>query len=454
MNTLNGLKYRTLTFLALSLCIVQISHSAWAQCPLPDPSTTIGIPSPVTFTTTLNNGYPGFPDGGSYMKVTISPSGSYAGGDYKAWCSDAAASINLNTLYPAIVIDSQFTSCPNAVHGSCVPVIIYQPDSSFTPDSCVWNEINYLINHKQGNADSVQAAIWALISPPDATALATTPNWNATDVVAMVAAALANSSFVPGPGQLRAAILYSEDDVQLVFIEIQIPCPPCAPHDIKYNFNGTQIIFQSTPGGSYVWFIGDGVVSGLPSNHKVVLHISDQSITIPAVGSSPQYVVPVPDSYITFDPSATLATTTFDSVNHLWLMTFPRSGMSGNIFYGGAAFKVPVAGLPGGIKNVDWQGTFTSDTAGLTVKWQWHAANYKNFTSDYNSIAPKPTDDTSASIYKNSDHAGTPEGTDSVSGQPWKKFVVGGGSGGGGANYTGSGSSTISFTPCGVCPTP
>jgi hypothetical protein len=88
------------------------------------------------------------------------------------------------------------------------------------------------------------------------------------------------------------------------------------------------------------------------------------------------------------------------------------------------------------------------------VKWQWHAANYKNFTSDYNSIAPKPTDDTSASIYKNSDHAGTPEGTDAVSGQPWKKFVVGGGSGGGGANYTGSGSSTISFTPCGVCPTP
>jgi hypothetical protein len=230
-------------------------------------------------------------------------------------------------------------------------------------------------------------------------------------------------------------------------------CDPCAPHDIQYNFNGTQIIFQSTPGGSYVWFISDGKVSGLPSNKKVVLHISSQSITIPATGSSPQYIVPVPDAFITFDPAATLATTTFDTVNNVWRMTFPPSGMSGNIFYGGAAFKVPAAGLPGGIKNVDWKGTFTTDTAGLSVNWQWSAANYANFTSDYNSIAAKPTDDNQASAYKNSDHAGTPEGTDPSTMKGWKNNVVGGASGGGGGNYTGSGSSTISFKPC-VCPNP
>jgi hypothetical protein len=232
-----------------------------------------------------------------------------------------------------------------------------------------------------------------------------------------------------------------------------LPCPPCAPHDIQYNFNGTQIIFQPTAGGSYVWFISDGKVSGLPSNKKVVLHISGQMITIPATGSSPQYLIPVPDAFITFDPSATLATTTFDTVNNVWRMTYPPSGMSGNIFYGGAAFKVPAAGLPGGIKNVDWNGSFTTDTAGLTVNWQWSAANYSNFTSAYNAIAPKPTDDNQKSVYKNSDHAGTPEGTDPGSGKLWQTFVVGGASGGGGGNYTGSGSSTISFPPC-VCPTP
>jgi hypothetical protein len=230
-------------------------------------------------------------------------------------------------------------------------------------------------------------------------------------------------------------------------------CPPCAPHNIQYNFNGTQIIFQSTPGGSYVWFISDGKVDGLPSNQKVVLHVSNQTITIPATGSSPQFTIPVPDAFITYDPGVNVATTTFDTVNDVWRMTFPTSGMAGNIFFGGVAFKVPAAGLPGGIKNVDWKGTFTTATAGLKVNWQWSAANYGNFTSNYNSIAPKPTDDNNASTYKNSDHAGTPEGTDSVSGKLWKTFVVGGASGGGGGNYTGSGSSTLSFAPC-VCPTP
>ena len=231
----------------------------------------------------------------------------------------------------------------------------------------------------------------------------------------------------------------------------------CDPHDIQYNFNGTQIIFQSTSGGSYVWFISDGTVK-LPSSTKTnpaVLHITGQTITIPGTTnggmSNPQIIVPVPDAFITFSNGVTTATATFDTVNNVWRMTYPTSSLAGNIFFGAAAFKVPAAGLPAGIKNVEWNGTFTSNTQGLSMSWQWSAANYTDFTSDYNSIAPKPTDDNNASIYKNSDHAGTPEGTNSVSGKAWKLLVTGGGSGGGGSNYTGSGSSTISFTPC-FCP--
>jgi len=47
----------------------------------------------------------------------------------------------------------------------------------------------------------------------------------------------------------------------------------------------------------------------------------------------------------------------------------------------------------------------------------------------------------SASIYKNSDHAGTPEN--------FKTFVVGGATGGGGSNFTGSYSATGS---CALAP--
>jgi hypothetical protein len=229
----------------------------------------------------------------------------------------------------------------------------------------------------------------------------------------------------------------------------------CVAHNIQYNFNGTQIIFQPSKTGS-IWFISDGVVKNLPNNQITTLMITNQTITIPATSSTPQFVIPVPDAVITFDPSKTTATTDF--VGGVWQSTFPTSGLSGNIFYAGVAFPVPASGLPGGIKNVLWSGQFSSATSGLNISWQWSAANYSTFTTDYSDDAGglmvKPTDDNHKSVYQNSDHAGTPEG--SQAGPPnktWKSFVVGGASGGGGSNFTGSGSSTISFPPC-VCPPP
>jgi len=45
-------------------------------------------------------------------------------------------------------------------------------------------------------------------------------------------------------------------------------------------------------------------------------------------------------------------------------------------------------------------------------------------------LAVKPVDDTKASQYKNSGHAGTPES--------FKSFVTGGARGGGGSHFTGS----------------
>jgi len=234
--------------------------------------------------------------------------------------------------------------------------------------------------------------------------------------------------------------------------QVSFSCTPecaCTPHDIKYNFNGTQIIFQPTTQG-YVWFTSDGKITGVPQNQVTTLYIFDQVITIPQTASTPQFTLPVPDSVITFDPAATIATTTFDTVNDLWRMTFPVSGLSGNLFYGALAFPVPAGGLPGGIKNVDWSGKFSTATPGMSIAWQWHGAAYSKFTTDYNALKVKPSDDTSKTIYKNSDHAGVPEGADS-GGKLWKSYVVGGASGGGGANYTGSGSSTITFPPC-ICP--
>jgi hypothetical protein len=98
------------------------------------------------------------------------------------------------------------------------------------------------------------------------------------------------------------------------------------------------------------------------------------------------------------------------------------------------------ATLPGGIHNVTWSGTISTATPGVKVNWQWAAAVYANFNSDYNLLGVKPVDDKVQNPYPNADHAGTPEN--------FKPYVIGGATGGGGSNYTGSLSGTAAVGPC------
>jgi hypothetical protein len=193
---------------------------------------------------------------------------------------------------------------------------------------------------------------------------------------------------------------------------------------ITSNFNGTPIA-----GGDTVWFNSVFSVQGLGSQ-PVTVSFSNSTITF-TVNGVPQ-TVPVPDGEITFSPDTTQASTYFDSSS--WITTLQSSGLSGKDFVTGVAAQVPAAGWPGGIQDVSWSGSFTSATSGLSVKWQWAAAVYTQFGTDYNSLGVKPVDDNRGSQYQNSDHAGTPEN--------FKQFVTGGARGGGGSNYTGSYSGT------------
>jgi hypothetical protein len=212
---------------------------------------------------------------------------------------------------------------------------------------------------------------------------------------------------------------------------------PSSTAIITSNFNGTPIA-----AGTNIWFNSVVKVSGLGSA-PATLKMVNSSISFMANGLS--YNLPVPDAVITFDPSATTATTTFSVAANEWVSTVPE-GLGGNTFLDGVALPVP-NGLPAGIKPVTWQGTFQSDTAGLSVNWQWAAAVYpasvaSTFNSGYNALGVKPVDDNHASQYLNSDHAGTPE---NVVAQ--KPNMPGGATGGGGSNWTGSYSATASVHP-------
>jgi hypothetical protein len=206
---------------------------------------------------------------------------------------------------------------------------------------------------------------------------------------------------------------------------------------IAANFNGTAIA-----SGDAIWFSAVAKVSGL-GPAPVTIFVRKSSISFTANGSS--FTVTVPDANLTFDPSVTTATTTFDTSLNVWSTVVPGKGLAGNVFLDGAELMLP-NGLPGGIKNVTWTATFSSDKPGISLNWQWAAAAYSslgvnctNTSPDFNELGVKPVDDNKASQYQNSDHAGTPE--------DYKSFVVGGATGGGGSNFTGSYSATKSVAP-------
>ncbi len=216
------------------------------------------------------------------------------------------------------------------------------------------------------------------------------------------------------------------------------PPPPCSAQSTNSsNFNGTSI-----PAGDYIWFNANFTASGIPSTGATIT-LTNSTISFTAAGTA--YSLPVPNAQITFSPSATCTSTTYNSMTGTWMTTVPIKG-DDEIFLTGLAFPVPAGGLPGGINPVDWQGTFgTGGTSGISIQWKWGAAVYSSFTTDYNALAVKPGHQTACG-QSNGDHAGTPEGVNSNN-QPWKNFVIGGSRGGGGSNWTGSWSGTVSVVP-------
>jgi hypothetical protein len=192
---------------------------------------------------------------------------------------------------------------------------------------------------------------------------------------------------------------------------------------ITSDFNGTPI-----PGNAYIWFNSVIHLSGGVPPTPFTTSIRDGRISFSAGGTG--YTLSVPDAVITFD-SQTKATTTFSNGG---FVTETNPSFSGNTFLAGLAFRVPLTGFPGGIKSLTWAAVFSASNPGVDIHWQWAAAVYTSFSTNYNTLGIKPTDASGASLFLNSDQAGTPEA--------FKSFVVGGARGGGGSNATGSYSGT------------
>jgi hypothetical protein len=188
------------------------------------------------------------------------------------------------------------------------------------------------------------------------------------------------------------------------------------------------------PGNSFIWMPAVLQIHGPNASAPSIINFTGQTITFTANGTT--YTYKPPDGSTTFSSTATTASTSYDPVTNTWNTTVPLT-IGGKSYFTGIEIPVPATGLPGGIKPVTWSGQISSGRHGVTVHWQWGAAVYTTFSPEYNSLGVKPVDDPNASVYQNSDNAGTPEN--------FKQYVTGGARGGGG-NPTGSWSATGSCT--------
>jgi hypothetical protein len=196
---------------------------------------------------------------------------------------------------------------------------------------------------------------------------------------------------------------------------------------ITSSFNSTPI-----PAGRYIWFnsvLNRGSLSGVSGTVTIIVTNSIISFTANGV----QYTLNVPSSRIRYDAAINTASTQF--VNNIWETAIPRN-YSGDVFMGGLAYQVPTS-LPGGIANIIWTANISIDKVGISLEWEWAAAVYSSFAA-HSGLNIKPKDGNTQNPYPNNNNAGTPEN--------FKSFLVSGGKGSGGTNYTGSYSSTSTAT--------
>jgi MBG domain (YGX type) len=186
----------------------------------------------------------------------------------------------------------------------------------------------------------------------------------------------------------------------------------------------------AVPRGSTIWFNSIFKVHDVTKRliHVTFYQASAQFQYKDASGNLLGVNQAVPGANITIDPNATAASTTFDSVNNVWITTVPWD-LDDNGFLTGMPWVAPAGGLPSDVEPVTVCGTFASDVASIDIGWRWAAAAYSTFGT-YATLGVKPMGTDRDNPGTNNDLAGTPEN--------YKQYVIPGARGKGGKNYTGT----------------
>ena len=146
-----------------------------------------------------------YPSNECYYYVILSniPEGYHvSNGIFLGWCVDEHHYISNGKTYSATLYSSYASNNPH-------------PDDD-------WDKVNYILNHKQGSWNDVQAAIWYFIDGGNI------PSSYAGK--AMVADADAyGEGFVPVPGETMAVVVWIDSNIQVPIIEVCVPLQNTVP---------------------------------------------------------------------------------------------------------------------------------------------------------------------------------------------------------------------------------
>jgi hypothetical protein len=163
----------------------------------------------------------------------------------------------------------------------------------------------------------------------------------------------------------------------------QTYCAVAAPiSSITSAFNGTNIADTS-----FIWFNSHltSVSNGIGTK---IIYFRNQKITFTSPQTSIAYTLPVPDAEVIIDSSTGTATTSFNTGSSTWQTQVANGG--NNPFLAGLSWDVPTGEDPNFSNPVTWTGEFFANQPFISVNWQWAAAVYTSFSTDYNSLGVTP----------------------------------------------------------------
>jgi SdrD B-like domain len=189
------------------------------------------------------------------------------------------------------------------------------------------------------------------------------------------------------------------------------------------SWNKFNVPFGGAP---VVWVHAQFKPTGVPTSASSTAHFTGVSFVLNGISYS------MPDGVVNFDVNAPyISTTTFSGTpgtsSALWTTTINPNFISDENFFVGAAIPVSPAIAGGGQATIRF--TTQTDDTDLSFSWQWSAAVYTYWPSNWNQAMIQP-------FHGNGLHADTPNNLQV------QKSLVQGPRGGGGSNFTGSWSAT------------